>query len=82
VDNNNNNNDDDDDLNLYPLIVRCVVEEDRVSFSEIAKFVVKTVGKEVDPNEVFVAISKLIELGIIKLNSDTTGTFSLQDWSD
>lgn len=79
---NKKNNNDDNGLNLFPLIVRCVVEEERVSFSEVAKFVVKTVGREVDPNEVFIAISKLIELGIVKLNSDTTGTFSLQDWND
>jgi hypothetical protein len=67
-------------LNFYPLIVHCIITEERPSFSDILKYVTKTVGTKVDPNEVFSALSKLVEYNILKLNEDTTGTFSLQDW--
>jgi hypothetical protein len=71
----------DEKLNLYPLIVHCVISEERASFSDILKYVEKTVGNKVNPNAVFSALSKLVEYKILKLNEDTTGTFSLQDWN-
>jgi len=67
-------------FNLYPLIVHYVVTEERPSLPDILKYVEKTVGKKVDPNELFSSLSKLVEYKILKLNQDTTGTFSLQDW--
>jgi hypothetical protein len=67
-------------LNLYPLIVHCIVEEERSSFADVLKYVEKNVGKKVDPSAVFSTLSKLVEYNILKLNEDTTGTFSLQDW--
>lgn len=67
-------------LNFYPVIVHCVISEERASFADILKYVEKTVGSKVDPTEVFSSLSKLVEYKILKLNEDTTGTFSLQDW--
>lgn len=66
--------------NLFPLIIRFIVSEDRASFQEITKYVETQLGGKIDQNELFVALSKLIELRIVRLNEDTTGTFSLDDW--
>ena len=66
--------------NFYPLIVYYIVTEERASFADIMSHVEKTVGEKVDPNAVFSAVSKLVEYNILKLNEDTTGTFSLRDW--
>lgn len=66
--------------NFFPLIVHFVVTEDKATFPEIAKYVEDKVGGKIDQNELFLATSKLIELKILKLNEDTTGSFSLQDW--
>jgi hypothetical protein len=66
--------------NFYPLVVNCVVKEERVSFADIMKYVQKAVGEKVDPNAVFSVVSKLVENNILKINEDTTGTFSLRDW--
>ncbi|HYB04753.1 MAG TPA: hypothetical protein VED17_09840 [Nitrososphaerales archaeon] len=66
--------------NFFPLIVRFVVTEEKAALPEITKCVEKAVGTKVDQNALFLAISKLVELKILKLNEDTTGTFSLQDW--
>jgi hypothetical protein len=66
--------------NLFPLIVRFIVTEERASFPEITRYVEKELGTKVDQNALFLAISKLVELKILKLNEDTMGTFSLQDW--
>ena len=68
------------EYNFYPLIVRFVVTEERGSFPDIIKYVEKAVGEKVDPNVVFLATSKLVEFNILKINEDTTGTFSLRDW--
>jgi DNA-binding PadR family transcriptional regulator len=68
------------EYNFYPLVVHCVVTEEKVSFADIQKFVENTIGKKVDPNSVFIALSKLVEYRILKMNLDTTGTFSLGDW--
>jgi len=70
----------DIEYNFYPLILRFVVTEERVSFPEILSFVEKEVGTKIDPNVLFLATSKLVEYNILKLNEDTTGTFSLQNW--
>jgi len=70
----------DIEYNFYPLILRFVVTEERVSFPEILSFVEKEVGTKIDPNVLFLATSKLVEYNILKLNEDTTGTFSLQKW--
>ena len=66
--------------NFYPLVVHCIVTEERASFGEIVKYVENTIGEKVDPNAVFPIVSKLVEYNILKLNEDTTGTFSLRDW--
>jgi hypothetical protein len=66
--------------NFYPLIVRFIVTEERASFPEITMFVEKEVGTKVDQNALFLAVSKLIEFKVLKINEDTTGTFSLQGW--
>ena len=66
--------------NFNPLIVHYVVTEERASFVDIMRYAEKTVGEKVDPNAVFSAVSKLVEYNILKLNEDTTGTFSLRDW--
>ena len=66
--------------NFSPLIIRFIVTEERASFPEIAKCVEKEVGSRIDQSSLFLAISKLIELKILKLNEDTMGTFSLEDW--
>jgi len=66
--------------NSFPLIIRFVVAEERASFPEITKYVEKELGTKVDQKALFLSISKLVELKILKLNEDTTGTFSLQDW--
>lgn len=67
-------------LNFYPLIVHCIITEERASYADILKYVTKTIGTKPDPNEVFSVLSKLVEHNILKLNEDTTGTFSLQNW--
>jgi len=66
--------------NFYPLIIHCIVTEQQASLADIMRYVEKTVGEKVDPNAVFSAVSKLVEYNILKLNEDTTGTFSLRDW--
>jgi DNA-binding PadR family transcriptional regulator len=66
--------------NFYPLLVHCVVEEEKASFADIMKYVQKAVGGRIDPNAVFSALSKLVEDNVLKINEDTTGTFSLGDW--
>ncbi|MDG6995625.1 MAG: hypothetical protein JRN52_06865 [Nitrososphaerota archaeon] len=70
----------DKKYNLYPLVVNCVVSEEKASIGDIIKYVEKTVGERVDPNSVFSVISKLVESRVLKLNWDTTGTFSLDEW--
>lgn len=73
-------NGNNEKLNFYPVIVHFIVEEEKASFSDILKHVEKTVGKKIDPNIIFSTLSKLVEYKILKLNEDTSGTFSLQDW--
>jgi hypothetical protein len=68
------------ELNYLPLIVHFVVMEESASFEDILKFVKSKVGNRVSADAVFAAVSKLQEYNILKLNKDTTGTFSLQDW--
>ena len=67
-------------LNYYPLIVACVVNEERASFDDIRKYIEIKVGRKITPEALFEAISKLQEFKVLKLNGDTTGTFSLEDW--
>jgi hypothetical protein len=66
--------------NLNPLVILCVVKEERVSFADIMRYVQKTVDDRVDPQAVFSVVSKLVDCNILKINEDTTGTFSLRDW--
>ena len=73
-------NSDDSKFNLFPLIVHFIVTEERASFHDILMQVEKTTGRKFDPTTVFSVVSKLVEYKILKLNEDTTGTFSLQDW--
>jgi hypothetical protein len=68
------------ELNFYPLIVSCIVSKERASFDDIRKYVETRVGRKVGPEELFEAVSKLQDYRVLKLNEDTTGTFSLQDW--
>jgi DNA-binding PadR family transcriptional regulator len=70
----------ENEFNFYPLMVECIVEEETVSFADIRKYVEKKIGEKVNPDELYAALSKLQEYGIVKLNEDTTGTFSLQNW--
>jgi hypothetical protein len=66
--------------NFYPLVIRCIVDEGRASFADVMKYVEKATGEKIDPNVVFSVISKLVEYNILKLNEDTTGTFSFKEW--
>lgn len=72
--------DEAESYNFFPLIIRFIVTEDRGSFPEILRFAEETVGEKVDSNALFLAVSKLVEYNILKINNDTTGTFSLRDW--
>ncbi len=72
--------DSDIQYNFYPLIVEYIVGEGRASFSDVLKHIEGKVGKEVSGDQVFASLGKLQEYKILKLNEDTTGTFSLQDW--
>lgn len=66
--------------NFYPLVVHFIVEEERASLADIMGYVEKTIGEKIDPNTVFAVVSKLVEYNILKLNEDTSGTFSLREW--
>ena len=66
--------------NFYPLVIRCIVDEERASLADIMKYVEKAAGEKIDPNIIFSVVSKLAEYNILKLNEDTTGTFSFKEW--
>jgi hypothetical protein len=54
----------------------------RFQFPEIVSYIEREIGAKVDQNALFMATSKLVQMKVLKLNEDITGTFSLQNWKE